>query len=130
MTANLAGRKPELDAGQVARYLSAQFHAQRGVEEALALLRTRRKQTGDPDERRDIDLELGELQVAAQRIDDERTAFMAENLTVVAPGDACVEHLKQIAERLDRTIASTATASAIITAASEILGDWNRTRPV
>jgi hypothetical protein len=126
---NSPGKKPDLDAGQVARYLSAQFHAQRGVEEALALLRTRRRQTGDPEERRDIDMELGELQEAAQRIDDERTAFMAENLVVVAPAEASVEHLKQIADRLDRMIASSATASAIVTAAKDILSDWNKTRP-
>jgi len=118
----------DLDAKEFARYLSAQFHTQNGIEEALALLRTRRKLTGDPEERRAIDVELGALQEESHRISDERTAFMAENLAVVPPGGELLENLKGIADRLDKMVASSVTASVIIKASTDILNNWKKTR--
>jgi hypothetical protein len=112
---------------EFAAYITGQFQAHRGLGEAIALLKTRFKLTGDPDERSRINRELGELEETLQNIEADRTAFMAESLIVVPPSATDVEKLKGIADRLDEMIATSTSASAILQLAGELAGIWSQT---
>jgi hypothetical protein len=112
---------------EFAAYITGQFQAHRGLGEAIALLKTRFKLTGDPDERSQINLKLGELEETLQNIEADRTAFMAESLVVLPPSAADIEKLKGIADQLDQMIATSTTASAILQLANDLAGIWSQT---
>jgi hypothetical protein len=121
--------KADASPSQFNLYIDAQFQAESALAEGVSLLESRLKQTGDPQERSIILTQIGGLQTQLQILRADRTAFMAESLVVCPPTADDLEQLKQIADSLDKLVASSTTATAILKLATEAADIWQKTRP-
>lgn len=106
---------------QVARYLEAGGMAKIGIRSAIALLKARQVLTSDPDESREITVQVLHLESALARIQADLIAFSSEQLVIRPPSAQEVEAIKTAARQLDAMVASSSLANAIFGAANTVI---------
>ena len=113
---------------EVARYLEAGGLAKIGIRTAIALLRAKQALTSDPDESRQITVQLLELESAVSRIQADLIAFSSEQSSIRPPSEQQVSRIKDVARSIDAFVAESELATTIFAAATTLIQTFAATR--
>ena len=122
--ANGKKSKDQMSGDERSNFMEGLMATQRGLEESIDLLIQRKGVTNDAKEMTEISIAQSRLRSELSMRDSELTAFLADKLVVRAPTQAEVEQIKKVTDDIYRMQAASATATAIISAGTQLATQW------
>jgi hypothetical protein len=104
------------------KYLTIALQTEVALEEAIRLLKVRRTMTGDPDQIRQIDARVPELEAALAKVHAQLVAFLADEGQFRPPSASDVEEVKNMVRELDMMVANAVTAQNVLDLAGQLIG--------
>lgn len=82
-----------------------------------------------PGERTQIQIQRAQIEADWQKIYQQMLAASQGTLTITPPGPEDIARAKEIADTLDKMTVASNNASEVVTAATEVMGIWAKTKP-
>lgn len=114
------------DAEQV-RYLDMALTTETALSDAILLLENRKTITANPNETRQITVELADLRAKVAKVRAEMIAFQSGNARINPPSADDVEAVKSLARQLDEMTANSVLASTVLTVTTDLIKRFNAT---
>lgn len=112
-----AKKKVKLDEAtqaEIGRFMQASYAVEKGILEAIGLLKARKVQFADGDETRLINATIPELEAKLAKNDARRLAFIGGLQAIQPPTAADVQQAKKLSNELDDLIAENARATKVV----------------